>query len=70
MQAILTSGSVAALEMASAAGVEVSKVIARDEAVERHPACHEKIDEARDKVWGRLRPGSRAHNDGLQVFFG
>jgi hypothetical protein len=35
--------------------VEVGKVIARDEPVERHPARHEKIDEARDEVSGRLR---------------
>ena len=39
----------------TAANIEVGKVIARDEAIERHPARHEKIDEASDEVSGRLR---------------
>ena len=30
--------------------VDVLKIVPRDEAVERHPARHEKIDEARYKV--------------------
>src|SRR5215472_8574476 len=30
--------------------VDLGKLVTRDEPVERHPARHEKVDEARDKV--------------------
>jgi hypothetical protein len=47
---ITSTGFIAAPELASAAArFDVRKIVTRDEPVERHPARHEKIDEARDE---------------------
>ena len=43
--------------------VDLGKIVTRDEPVERHPARHEKIDEARDKVpWSTVALDHAAHN--------
>jgi hypothetical protein len=39
--------------------VELGKIVTRDERFERHPAGHEKIDEARLKSRADCSPGSR-----------